>query len=158
MKFFVAQGQRQLGPFEPHELAAQGLDPQTLVWREGMAQWQPAASVPDLRHLFGGSVPPPPPVQPQPYYGGGMEYDQSSANTRKIAAGICGILLGAFGVHKFIIGATIPGVIMLLVTLLTFGFGGIVMGVIGIVEGIIYLLKTDQEFYQLYMVGKKGWF
>jgi TM2 domain-containing membrane protein YozV len=77
---------------------------------------------------------------------------------KKIAAGICGILLGSLGIHKFILGLTTPGLIMLLVTLLTCGVGGIVMGVIGLVEGIIYLTKTDDEFYQMYAVEKKGWF
>ena len=47
---------------------------------------------------------------------------------------------------------------MLLVSLLTCGFGAAPMSVIGIIEGIIYLTKSDEEFYQTYVVGKKGWF
>jgi TM2 domain-containing membrane protein YozV len=77
---------------------------------------------------------------------------------KKIAAGICAILIGSFGIHKFILGITTPGIIMLLVTLLTCGIGGIVMWVIGIVEGILYLTKSDEEFYQTYIVEKRGWF
>jgi TM2 domain-containing membrane protein YozV len=77
---------------------------------------------------------------------------------KKIAAGICGILLGAFGIHKFILGLTEPGIIMLLVTVLTCGVGYPVMHVIGLVEGILYLTKSDEEFYQLYAVEKKSWF
>ena len=48
--------------------------------------------------------------------------------------------------------------IMLLVSLLTFGIGAAVMEVIGIIEGIIYLTKTDQEFYQIYEAQQKEWF
>ncbi len=77
---------------------------------------------------------------------------------KKIAAGVCGILLGALGVHKFILGYTKEGVIMLLASLLTFGFGAMVMGVIGLIEGIIYLTKTDADFVATYLTGKKGWF
>ncbi|MGB3495732.1 MAG: NINE protein [Elainellaceae cyanobacterium] len=77
---------------------------------------------------------------------------------KKIAAGICGILLGYFGVHKFILGYTQEGVIMLLVTLLTCGVGAAVTSIIGLVEGIIYLTKTDDEFVSTYITGKKGWF
>ena len=33
-----------------------------------------------------------------------------------------------------------------------------IVGIIGIIEGIIYLTKTDEEFYQIYQVGKKPWF
>lgn len=78
--------------------------------------------------------------------------------TKKVVAGICGILLGALGIHKFIIGNTIPGVIMLLVTILTCGFGGVIMSLVGFIEGIIYLVTPDAEFEQKYIIGKRGWF
>ncbi len=78
--------------------------------------------------------------------------------SKKVAAGICGILLGSLGIHKFVLGFTNAGLIMLLVTILTCGFGGAVMGIIGLIEGIIYLTKSDEEFYQLYAVEKKAWF
>ena len=78
---------------------------------------------------------------------------------KKIAAGICGILIGALGIHKFILGLTTPGIIMLLlVSILTCGQGAMVMGVIGLIEGILYLTKSDEEFYQIYAVEKRGWF
>ena len=77
---------------------------------------------------------------------------------KKIAAGVCGILLGGLGIHKFVLGLTTPGIIMLLVALLTCGFGAIVTSIIGLVEGIIYLTKSDEDFYQDYAVNKKGWF
>lgn len=77
---------------------------------------------------------------------------------KKIVAGICGILLGAFGVHKFILGYTTEGIIMLLISLLTCGAGSPVMGIIGLVEGILYLTKTDEVFVQTYITNKKGWF
>ena len=79
-------------------------------------------------------------------------------HSKKVAAGVCGILLGALGIHKFVLGFTTAGVIMLLVTVLTCGIGGSVMGVIGLVEGIIYLTKTEEEFHQSYMIEKKEWF
>jgi TM2 domain-containing membrane protein YozV len=81
---------------------------------------------------------------------------QASGN--KMAAGLCGIFVGALGIHKFILGLTTSGIIMLLVSLLTCGIGGIPMGIIGLVEGIIYLSKSDEDFYETYVVGKKEWF
>jgi TM2 domain-containing membrane protein YozV len=83
---------------------------------------------------------------------------QQDVSSKKVAAGICAILLGSFGVHKFILGITTPGVIMLLITVLTCGIGAAATSIIGIIEGIIYLTKSDQEFYQEYMVNKKPWF
>ena len=83
---------------------------------------------------------------------------QQDVSSKKIAAGICAILLGWLGVHKFILGLTTPGIILLLVTVLTCGIGSAITSLIGLIEGIIYLTKSDQEFYQEYMVEKKPWF
>jgi len=77
---------------------------------------------------------------------------------KKIAAGICGIILGGFGVHKFILGYTTEGVIMLLASLLTCGILYPVAHIIGIVEGIVYLTKSDEDFVHSYVQVKKGWF
>ncbi len=79
----------------------------------------------------------------------------------KIAAGILGILLGGLGIHKFYLGYTKEGVIMLLVSILgafVAGLGPLIMGVFGLVEGIIYLTKSDEDFYNTYVAGRKGWF
>lgn len=84
--------------------------------------------------------------------------DKPAGAEKKIAAGICGILLGALGIHKFILGYTKEGLIMLLVSILTLGFLAWIMGIIGIIEGIIYLTKSDEEFVRIYVQGKKGWF
>ncbi len=82
----------------------------------------------------------------------------SDSASKKIPAGICGILLGALGVHKFILGYTKEGVIMLLVSVLTLGLASWIVGVIGLIEGIMYLVKSDEEFAETYITNKKGWF
>ncbi|AUC60585.1 hypothetical protein AA637_05175 [Cyanobacterium sp. HL-69] len=86
------------------------------------------------------------------------EFNASEAQSKKMAAGICGILLGSFGIHKFILGYNQEGIILLLVSVLTCGFGAAITGIIGIVEGVIYLMKTDKEFYNMYLNGKQPWF
>ena len=72
---------------------------------------------------------------------------------KKVTAGICGILLGGFGIHKFVLGYTTEGIIMLVALLFTCGFSSI----LGLVEGIIYLTKSDEEFVETYVNNKKGW-
>jgi hypothetical protein len=57
-----------------------------------------------------------------------------------------------------VLGYTTAGVIMLVVTLVTCGLGGFVMGIIGLIEGIIYLTKTPEEFQAIYIDGRKAWF
>lgn len=85
----------------------------------------------------------------------------SSGDKNKIVAGILAIILGALGIHKFYLGMTQAGIIMLLVSVvgsIAFGLGPMVMAIIGLVEGIIYLTKSDAAFQQEYVVGKKAWF
>lgn len=69
-----------------------------------------------------------------------------------MVAGLLGILLGGFGVHKFYLGYTKEGIIQLLLSCICVG------GVIGIIEGVMYLTKSDQEFVDTYINNKKGWF
>lgn len=76
----------------------------------------------------------------------------------KMVAGLLGIFLGSFGIHKFYLGYTTEGVIMLLVTLLSGGTLSFIMWIIGLIEGIIYLTKSDDDFQAIYGDSKKGWF
>ncbi len=73
---------------------------------------------------------------------------------KKLLAGILAIVIGSLGIHKFVLGYTQEGIIQIVISIFTCGIGGI----IGLIEGIIYLTKSDEEFYQTYQVGKKGWF
>ncbi len=105
-------------------------------------------------HTPDPSAPQPPPVQaaaPAPAAGTAYSKEQTD---KKLIAGLLGIFLGGFGVHKFYLGYTKEGVIQLVVTLVTCGLASIV----GLIEGIIYLTKTDNEFVETYVVGRKGWF
>jgi len=121
---------------------------QTQVRPEAGGDWRPLSTYPELNPAT--SLPPLPP----PSFS-----DQAS---KKIPAGVCGLILGSLGIHKFILGYTTSGVIMLLVTIVggfvTCGLSSIVMYVIGLIEGIVYLTKTDEEFIRTYVDGRKEWF
>jgi TM2 domain-containing membrane protein YozV len=84
--------------------------------------------------------------------------DQIPGAEKKIVAGVLAILLGSLGIHKFYLGYTTAGIIMLLCTVLTCGTVGTIMWIIGIVEGITYLTKTDDQFVATYVTSKKEWF
>lgn len=86
------------------------------------------------------------------------DLSETELANKKLAAGLVGIFLGAFGIHKFLLGYTTAGIIMLVITLLTCGIGGFVMGVIGLIEGILYLTKTPEEFKATYIDARKEWF
>lgn len=78
----------------------------------------------------------------------------------KIAAALLAFFLGVFGVHKFYLGRTGAGITMLICG--TIGWllilPGLAIATIAFIEFIIYLVKTDAEFYRDYEIGKKAWF
>ena len=80
--------------------------------------------------------------------------DKPAGADKKVLCGVLGILLGSLGIHKFILGYTKEGIIQIVISILTCGIGGI----IGFIEGIIYLTKSDEEFVNTYITNKRGWF
>ena len=89
-------------------------------------------------------------------------FNNASGDNKKVLAGVLGIVVGWAGVHKFILGYNKEGGIMLASSIvlyfLTCGIGTLAVAIIGLVEGIIYLTKSDEEFYNTYQAGKKPWF
>jgi TM2 domain-containing membrane protein YozV len=79
-------------------------------------------------------------------------FNKEEVAQKKLLCGILGIVLGGFGVHRFLLGDTTGGIIRLVLGFFCIG------GIIGIVEGILYLTKSDEQFYQEYIVQKKAWF
>lgn len=86
---------------------------------------------------------------------------------KKIAAGICGIFFGGLGIHKFILGFPGAGTIMLVFWLIGVFTGmcivipfiaTVVMNIIGLIEGVTYLTKSDDDFYLTYAVQRREWF
>lgn len=75
------------------------------------------------------------------------------AKNKKVAAGVLAILLGGLGIHKFYLGYTVAGIIQLCLSFLC-GIGGL----IGLIEGILYLVKSDDEFEQTYILHQREWF
>ncbi|HLA54832.1 MAG TPA: TM2 domain-containing protein [Flavobacterium sp.] len=81
-------------------------------------------------------------------------WNQPRQENKKVLAGVMGILFGGLGIHKFILGYTKEGIYQIIITVITCGIGSIV----GFIEGIIYLTKSDDEFYRTYQEGRKPWF
>lgn len=95
-----------------------------------------------------------PPVQPH--------YAPPVASRDHVAAGLLAIFLGFLGIHKFYLGYNTQGFIMLSIALigglLSFGLVMGVVWIIGVVEGIVYLTKSQSEFERLYIYNKREWF
>ena len=67
MEFFIIdRNGQQAGPFSFDQLVQKGISPETLVWKQGMADWTPAWKVEDLRAVLEA-----------------VEANQSNQNTQK---------------------------------------------------------------------------
>lgn len=90
----------------------------------------------------------------------------AGGENKKVLVGILAIIFGSLGVHKFLLGYNKEGIILLVATIVGYatsclGVGFFILmatGIVGLIEGIIYLTKSDEEFYNTYQVGKKPWF
>ncbi len=70
----------------------------------------------------------------------------SDSNAKsKLAAGLFGIFLGAFGVHNFYLGFTGKAVAQLLITVLSCGILSPVSAIWGLIEGIMILSSNDYK-------------
>ncbi|WP_314887074.1 TM2 domain-containing protein [Cardiobacterium hominis] len=90
-----------------------------------------------------------------------LERPFSLTSSKRIPAVVFSLLLGALGIHKFYLGYTQAGIIMLLCTIpgvLLFGIPTIIVGTIALIEGIIYACKSDEEFERIYVQGRRPWF
>lgn len=149
----VPYGQQGVAPQQP---AGQ---PQQPYAQPGYAAQQPYAQQPGQAAYYS---------QSNGYYAPGqgayqVPYQQPLVHTKDhVAAGLLAIFLGVFGVHKFYLGYHTTGFIMLGVTilgsLLTIGIAAGVVWLIGVIEGIIYLTKSQSEFEQLYVFNKREMF
>ncbi|MBB2196496.1 TM2 domain-containing protein [Gluconacetobacter dulcium] len=93
---------------------------------------------------------------------GGINIDiNTSGEKSKVVAGLLAIFLGGFGIHKFYLGYNKAGIVMLLFTMfgfLFFGIPGAIIWLIGLIEGVIYISKSDQDFFETYVAHQKEWF
>ena len=92
-------------------------------------------------------------------YSNGPSQNQNFSNRnyryeKKLAAGLLGILAGIVGANKFYLGYINQGLIQIVLNVCTCGAAS----VIPLIEGIIYLTMSDEQFDQTYIQNKKGWF
>jgi len=90
----------------------------------------------------------------------------TTGEKNRTVAALLAIVLGSVGAHKFYLGYNTPGIMMVALTasgwiMSTVLIGALwawIPGIVGLIEGIIYLTKSDEEFDQLYIANQKHWF
>jgi len=92
---------------------------------------------------------------------GRMPSQVSAGNSGKsrVTAALLAIFLGAVGAHEFYLGHNRSALIRLGIGVFGLAVGlTFVASLIGLIEGIIYLTKSDEDFSRIYVVGGKEWF
>ena len=78
----------------------------------------------------------------------------------RVAAGLLAIFCGILGFHKFYLGYISAGIIMFLLTFFLWWtiVVPLAMFLVSIIEGVMYLTKSDEEFQRIYVQSQKDWF
>lgn len=144
--WYIVQNGQQIGPISKQQLLNFGLNADSMVWHEGMADWQKASDVESLSDLLYAS-----------------QYAKAEQNTQnfdpypspggksKIAAGVLAILLGGFGVQYFYLGKVGGGLLTILLTIVTCGLWEIIT----LIQGILMLTMSDEEFARKFVYTTK---
>lgn len=85
----------------------------------------------------------------------------ASYDRNRVAAALLALFLGSLGIHKFYMGKAGAGMVMLLVSLFGIILAGVpmmIMGLIALIEFIIYITMSDERFDETYIRGPKAWF
>ena len=94
--------------------------------------------------------------------GSTLNLTAANGGRNKVAAGLLALFLGWLGIHKFYLGYNKEGLILLLAStvggVVTCGLSTWVVSLLAVVEGIIYLTRSDEEFARLYVLGRQTWF
>lgn len=131
MMYYITFNGRSIGPMSVSQLLAYAVDENTPVSTDS-TNWQPLYTYPQLMEAYQASK-------------AGIPCDGS--NSKRVAAGICAIIIGTLGIQYFIIGKPVAGVLTILLSICTCGLWQLVT----IVQGIMMLTMTDEQFYHKYV-------
>lgn len=91
----------------------------------------------------------------------GTPHVAGHGDKNRFVAGLLAFFLGTFGIHKFYLGFNKAGLIMLAGTMLGWillFIPTMLIWLIALVEAIIYLTRSDEQFYENYEIRRKEWF
>ena len=132
MSYHIVYNNVVLEPMTESQLMAYNINENTQVSKDN-SPWQPLFAFPELMSLLSqkrGSYP--------------------NADSKKTLCGIMAIFFGGFGIQYFILGKVAGGLITILLTLVTCGLWDLLT----LVQGILMLTMSEDEFYRKYVASK----
>lgn len=109
--------------------------------------------------LVGQNTQTPPPHSNQKSYNSFEANDVFASSPEGKSRGVAALLaifLGSLGIHYFYVGKNTAGVVWLLITVCTCGFGGAVLSLLGIIQGIIMFGMTNEAWRSKYILTQSN--
>jgi len=147
-RWYLLRAGQANGPYEEEQvrdwIRTNQIAADEKLCREGDQNWMSLDMIPEFAADRSGQAP-----AGQPVAGPAPAAMPAGANPPKdkTTAGILALLLGWLGVHHFYLGNTTTGIIYLVISLCS---GTSIGWILGIVDGIIYLTKPDDQFQRNY--------
>ena len=132
MKYFITLNNQTIGPMTADQLLAYPVTSDTSVSEDG-GEWRPLYTYPVLMELLRNH--------------GRSASINSEISSKKTLCGVLAILVGTLGIQYFVLGKTTGGILTILISLVTCGG----WGVITLIQGILMLCMSDDEFKRKYM-------
>jgi TM2 domain-containing membrane protein YozV len=142
--WYLLRGGQTYGPYPEEQIRdwvrAGQIAPDEKLNREGDANWLSLDMIPD----FAADKPAPGAAPAYPVAAPAAGYAAPAQPKDKMVAGILAILVGALGIHHFYLGNTTMGIIYIVLACVG------ISPILGLVDGIIYLTKPDDQFQRNY--------
>ena len=132
MKYFITLNNQTIGPTTADQLLAYPVTSDTPVSEDG-GEWRPLYTYPVLMELLRNH--------------GRSASINSEISSKKTLCGVLAILVGTLGIQYFVLGKTTGGILTILISLVTCGGWGIIT----LIQGILMLCMSDDEFKRKYM-------
>ena len=133
MEYYITIEGRTVGPMTKEQIFAYKVTEKTPVSVDG-GEWAPLFTFPELQQLLAA---------------GRSVGNCGQTDKDKTAAGVLAILIGTLGIHYFYIGKTEAGIFTILLSLVTCGLWGIIT----LIQGIIMLTMSQEEFEHKYVLS-----
>jgi TM2 domain-containing membrane protein YozV len=80
---------------------------------------------------------------------------------KRIPAAALAILVGGLGIHKMFLGYWVQGLTVLALTVFFSAIGWFIvpflLWMLGLLEGVLYLMRSNSSFYHRYQVQRRPW-
>ena len=136
MRYKIVFHNTVLGPMTENQILSYDIDENTQISKDN-GPWQPLYAYPELMSNL---------AQKRSM----LNPQNTDVVSKKTLCGIMAIIFGGFGVQYYIIGKIGGGLVTLLLTMVTCGLWSILT----LVQGILMLTMSDEEFYRKYVASQ----